>query len=194
MQVFAELFEDHLVAATAKPTELSRSGKQASFIAATIDMFCGYCQEFSKMWPWAKTAERHSENLKAYHSRLTNVRSNKSCLCCLMRMPEKVLECGHAIRDVCVRIFGQRSGRQRYTYTLETCVLCGSASPSSCFTFIPPTAGVRMLSLDGGGVRGVIPLVFLMSLEKELTMLDIDTPLQDLFDLVCGTSLGDCPQ
>jgi hypothetical protein len=53
---------------------------------------------------------------------------------------------------------------------------------------MPPTAGVRALSLDGGGVKGIIPLVVLQSLEKELMFLDV--PLHEHFDFVAGTSAG----
>jgi len=53
---------------------------------------------------------------------------------------------------------------------------------------MPPTAGPRVLSLDGGGIRGVIPLVFLEHIQQE--MADLDCPLRDYFDFVCGTSSG----
>ncbi|MCJ1473164.1 hypothetical protein MMC13_001815 [Lambiella insularis] len=51
----------------------------------------------------------------------------------------------------------------------------------------PPTAGVNILSIDGGGIRGVIPLEFLNRLQK---VLGPDCPVQDLFDLALGTSSG----
>lgn len=43
----------------------------------------------------------------------------------------------------------------------------------------------RVLSLDGGGIRGVVTLVWLAELEKQL-----DNPLHTYFDLIIGTSTG----
>lgn len=44
---------------------------------------------------------------------------------------------------------------------------------------------VRILSLDGGGVRGIIELVVLSQMEKEL-----GRPISEIFDMVAGTSTG----
>jgi patatin-like phospholipase/acyl hydrolase len=43
----------------------------------------------------------------------------------------------------------------------------------------------RVLSLDGGGIRGLIPALFLTELERRA-----GKPICDLFDLVAGTSTG----
>ena len=48
-------------------------------------------------------------------------------------------------------------------------------------------SGIRVLSLDGGGVRGIIQLSILKRLE-DLTGLGL--PLGELFDLMVGTSAG----
>ena len=44
---------------------------------------------------------------------------------------------------------------------------------------------VRILSIDGGGIRGIIPAVVLARLERQTGQ-----PVADLFDLVAGTSTG----
>ncbi|KAH9566754.1 hypothetical protein CY35_04G145400 [Sphagnum magellanicum] len=50
---------------------------------------------------------------------------------------------------------------------------------------------LTILSIDGGGVRGIIPAVQLTELEKKLQELDgPDSRLVDYFDLVAGTSTG----
>ncbi|KFK30335.1 hypothetical protein AALP_AA7G248500 [Arabis alpina] len=57
----------------------------------------------------------------------------------------------------------------------------------------PPACGnlVTILSLDGGGVRGIIAGVILDYLEKQLQELDgKDVRLADYFDVVAGTSTG----
>jgi len=47
-----------------------------------------------------------------------------------------------------------------------------------------------ILSIDGGGVRGLIPLRVLESLESRLVHRGIDRPMHELFDLMAGTSTG----
>ena len=51
----------------------------------------------------------------------------------------------------------------------------------------PPTAGSRILSIDGGGIRGVVPLEFLHLLQG---ILGPSLSLLDLFDQAFGTSSG----
>ena len=43
----------------------------------------------------------------------------------------------------------------------------------------------RILSIDGGGVRGIIPAVLLAELERET-----GRPARETFDFVAGTSSG----
>jgi len=47
-----------------------------------------------------------------------------------------------------------------------------------------------ILSIDGGGVRGLIPLRILQSLESRLAHRGVVKPMHQLFDLMCGTSTG----
>ncbi|XP_010509131.1 PREDICTED: patatin-like protein 2 [Camelina sativa] len=57
----------------------------------------------------------------------------------------------------------------------------------------PPTYGnlVTILSIDGGGIRGIIPAVILGFLESELQKLDgQEARLADYFDVMAGTSTG----
>ncbi|KAF2295207.1 hypothetical protein GH714_032133 [Hevea brasiliensis] len=57
----------------------------------------------------------------------------------------------------------------------------------------PPTYGnlITVLSIDGGGVRGIIPGVILAFLESKLQELDgEDARLADYFDVIAGTSTG----
>ncbi|CAL5349114.1 unnamed protein product [Camellia sinensis] len=57
----------------------------------------------------------------------------------------------------------------------------------------PPTYGnlITVLSIDGGGVRGLIPGTILGFLESELQKLDgEDARIADYFDVIAGTSTG----
>ena len=43
----------------------------------------------------------------------------------------------------------------------------------------------RVLSLDGGGIRGIIPVLVVAHLERQM-----GAPASELFDLIVGTSTG----
>ncbi|KAI4316729.1 hypothetical protein L6164_024680 [Bauhinia variegata] len=64
---------------------------------------------------------------------------------------------------------------------------------SSLLQIQPPTYGnlVTILSIDGGGIRGIIPATILAFLESQLQELDgEDARLADYFDVIAGTSTG----
>lgn len=49
----------------------------------------------------------------------------------------------------------------------------------------------KILSIDGGGIRGIIPAKILCDLEEEAIKKDgPNARLCDYFDLICGTSTG----
>ncbi|KAL5982416.1 Proteolipid protein 2 [Asimina triloba] len=57
----------------------------------------------------------------------------------------------------------------------------------------PPTYGnlITILSIDGGGIRGIIPATILSFLESQLQELDgEDARIADYFDVIAGTSTG----
>lgn len=47
-----------------------------------------------------------------------------------------------------------------------------------------------VLCIDGGGMRGVIPVIYLQKLEEELQKLGGNNSLDSYFDLIAGTSTG----
>jgi predicted acylesterase/phospholipase RssA len=63
----------------------------------------------------------------------------------------------------------------------------GECPPDWPIFIKPPTAGTRILSLDGGGVRGIVELTILQQIERELGG---GLYIQDFFDLIVGTSTG----
>lgn len=57
----------------------------------------------------------------------------------------------------------------------------------------PPAYGklITVLSIDGGGIRGLIPAIILEFLEAELQRIDgEDARIADYFDIIAGTSTG----
>jgi patatin-like phospholipase/acyl hydrolase len=49
---------------------------------------------------------------------------------------------------------------------------------------------IKILSIDGGGIRGLIPAKVLAELEQKLQELEPGKKLYEHFDLICGTSTG----
>jgi hypothetical protein len=131
---------------------------------------------------------QHMERITTLWPDFRSIKSSKTCLSCLMVSPDKVFDCGHSICNVCVRRLGVKSRNEKHTFDVANCILCGSIQSSRTFRLIPPTAGLRILCIDGGGIRGVIPLSFLRSFDSDLR--EFGCPLQEYFDYVCGTSAG----
>ena len=48
----------------------------------------------------------------------------------------------------------------------------------------------KILSIDGGGIRGIIPAKILALAEEELKRNNHACRICDYFDLICGTSTG----
>jgi RING-type zinc-finger len=139
--------------------------------------------------------ERHRQTLR--HPRCDNYWTGHypldTCLLCLCYSPQYILPCGHSFCENCVKDFGQREGnnQQSTTFVHNSCVLCLNSLQTAQrpwkISLRPKSAGVRILSLDGGGVRGVVELKILERIELEM---GLGVPISDLFDLMVGTSSG----
>lgn len=127
----------------------------------------------------------HTSNLRRYSDVLKSFRSNRTCLYCIRRPPEHSLACGHSICNVCTRIFGVPSMETDFQYIIRLCLICGPKT--TVIALKPPTSGVRILTVDGGGIRGVVPLEFLGIIQG---LLGSGCAIQDMFDLAFGTSSG----
>jgi hypothetical protein len=114
------------------------------------------------------------------------------CYACLFGRPEYVLPCSHTICFDCVKEFDQSPAETKYPgiSLIDECMLCKSRDEEGWpyrAKYHADLRGVSVLSLDGGGVRGIIPLSILKRLEETL---DLGVPLGELFDLMVGTSAG----
>lgn len=89
--------------------------------------------------------------------------------------------------EQCCILRGETTNTDPYLHRLDECPLCASA-----FRFAvrvkPATAGMRVLSIDGGGIRAVIPIQFLRALQLAM---GLPMPIQEHFDLSYGTSSGE---
>ncbi|KAF2211774.1 hypothetical protein CERZMDRAFT_42792 [Cercospora zeae-maydis SCOH1-5] len=113
--------------------------------------------------------------------------SHATCFCCLMDVPEHALPCGHVLCTACIKAYGKP---QKSVIQVSCCPLHREsthwAKPAN-IRFKPSGAGVRVLSLDGGGIRGVVQLEVLRAIEQSLNG---HLPVQTFFDLILGTGTG----
>lgn len=116
-----------------------------------------------------------------------------TCLWCLRNVPSELLPCGHGICSAClpwVSVQGQDRGNDPRLRVINRCSLHHVPrifDPPSGFLTLPNHVGRRVLSLDGGGVRGLIEIRILTAFEKELGG---EIPIQRFFDLIGGTGTG----
>ena len=108
------------------------------------------------------------------------------CLGCLQRTQEHPMECGHAICDLCVCIFGTPTKGLEYHYDLSSCPIC-RARVTFQARLVPPTCRIRLLSIDGGGSKAVVSIGFIQKLQQTL---NLEYPVQEHFDFSIGTSSG----
>lgn len=71
-------------------------------------------------------------------------------------------------------------------HVMKSCVVCHSEDGITV-KIKPRWAAARMICIDGGGSRGVVPLKTLSLLQD---LAGKDCPLRDLFDIAVGTSAG----
>ncbi|OCL06980.1 hypothetical protein AOQ84DRAFT_295988 [Glonium stellatum] len=114
-----------------------------------------------------------------------------TCFACLFSRPEYRLPCGHLLCDDCLQDFGERDAAYPDMVIHKMCILCSNASPPSFWPvkvrIRPQISGTRVLSLDGGGVRGIVELEILRRLE---VCIGLGLPIWYFFDLIVGTSGG----
>ncbi|KAF1844020.1 FabD/lysophospholipase-like protein [Cucurbitaria berberidis CBS 394.84] len=145
-------------------------------------------------------AEIHRDDVMAWFYRHVSgdgrpgrYNSHSVCFCCLLRPPEHALPCGHVLCTQCIMIYGHPRPGSRTEIQIEYCPLevqTVRASQPWRVHLKPDAAGVRILTLDGGGIRGIVELEILQSLEKELNGRNGRLRIQSFFDLVVGTSTG----
>lgn len=128
----------------------------------------------------------HRENLLRSASEWTIVHCMTSCLWCLSNTSEHVLHSGHTLCARCIMLLGEGDVGSPYQRILTNCPLCVYTLEGTRQIIIrPPTAGVRVLTFDGGGMRGILELELLKILEEKLQF-----PVIKALDLMVGTSTG----
>jgi len=127
----------------------------------------------------------HQKTLSKHQGDWLTLYSSKTCYMCLRATPQYRLQCRHIICDMCYRKLGKQS--DLWKFEIHHCFLCHQATPGNTLEVKPPTATARLLCIDGGGVRGIIPLVVLQALEERV---GLPYPVYGNFDFIFGTSAG----
>ncbi|KAI5455667.1 acyl transferase/acyl hydrolase/lysophospholipase [Mariannaea sp. PMI_226] len=130
----------------------------------------------------------HRLQLAQFRYFMSKTLSNKTCLCCIRREPQYTLQCGHSICQNCVKAFHRLSDHDPWVVQLNACQICTSLTQNVLIRLVPETTRIRVLSIDGGGIRGSAPIAFLKAIQDE-----IDIPnyqVQRHFDVKFGTSSG----
>ncbi|EDN05103.1 predicted protein [Histoplasma mississippiense (nom. inval.)] len=135
------------------------------------------------------SARIHRYNLK-HDKRLWRQLESSSCSTCfgcLRRSSQHPMpSCGHLICDTCVEIDWAGVIGAESEYIGRECPVC--AEPTAMKVKVKPrTAGARLISIDGGGTCGMIPIQILSSMQM---LLGPDLPIEDLFEFNIGTSSG----
>ena len=129
----------------------------------------------------------HRKQLSEFHRRYGPIVSHTSCFGCLVAVPEHPIACGHILCEGCVLSHGTSHGTKlSISYCPLACVGFDGASASE-IRLVPPSAGLRVLALEGGGWRTVVQLEILSRAEL---LLGHRLSVADFFDLVVGTGSG----
>ncbi|KAF4996592.1 hypothetical protein FDECE_12381 [Fusarium decemcellulare] len=122
--------------------------------------------------------------------KLLEVQSQRTCLTCLSNCPTNMLPCRgieHGICQACLERFSIL-GTGGSILRIDQCPLgCALKTGTWSVRIKPKAAGPRILALDGGGVRGIVQLCILEAIERAV---GYHIKIDELFDLVIGTSTG----
>ncbi|KAH6647653.1 hypothetical protein BKA67DRAFT_394493 [Truncatella angustata] len=133
----------------------------------------------------------HRERINEFYKSIGNASdfvSHVACFSCLRELPECALPCGHILCLPCVKTYGKKTSKT--TIEISRCPLHVQdviADPPWVIPVKPARAGVRILCLDGGGVRSIVELQVLKAIKK---VLGPKLPLQLFFDLIVGSGTG----
>ena len=150
-------------------------------------------QDFNK---WVENTEMtavelHRQNLSRFWNRYKTIDSTRTCLSCKRRQPSICLPgCKHCVCETCVELFVDPDHDD--LFRIRQCFCCGTEMPEAVVVKIhPPTTGVGLLFIDGGGIKGVIPLRIMQLIETKLReLIEADLPIQTLFKVGFGVSIG----
>jgi predicted acylesterase/phospholipase RssA/PII-like signaling protein len=144
----------------------------------TISMF----QQLAAKGGPAAVAAVHKARLKVFQDAISthSTAPQKQCALCFKNRSDCLLSCEHAFCTQCM------DGLKNSATAELACPLCTKdVHIIENVPKLPGRYGVRILCLEGGGVRGPVSLKSLRRLEHVTGM-----QIGDMFDIVCGTGAG----
>ena len=180
--VFCQVTKARVIAFEQSNHVILRSG----FINMVENQFVRCFQQFTCNNVTA--AEIHKSNLTRFRDRWRHIRSSNTCLSCLRRRPQYCLPCGHCICENCIIVFGDRCKDDPWIFKVRHCFLCREEMPNDISVKVhPPTAGVGVLCIDGGGTRGIVPLMLMKQIQDRI---GLPIPFQRFIKVAFGVSIG----
>ncbi|CAH1269489.1 PNPLA8 [Branchiostoma lanceolatum] len=111
------------------------------------------------------------------------------CFTCLSHDVHVMMSCGHAVctRDSLYMKVGETTSCPLHESSTGRIV---EVLPGVLQLPTPRNVGVRVLCLDGGGVRGLVLFMILQEIKKMAALHSTNLRIYELFDAIVGTSAG----
>ena len=135
--------------------------------------------------------DNHIRNVGRFRGHWARTFNAGTCLLCVRRIPDGPrLSCGHRLCRICIQVAGKSTPADPWSFRFpgKRCPLCASRLVAATIGFRPPSAGVRVLSVDGGGCRAAAPLELVHLME---CCTQVDYLGSRLFDFGIGSSAGE---
>ncbi|KFY32520.1 hypothetical protein V493_00121 [Pseudogymnoascus sp. VKM F-4281 (FW-2241)] len=173
LEVFRTLYRDACYSACRAGLFKEQDSKYLALQSGVVKMVEDRLVEMFEVLSCGETTavELHRKLLATFDAEALSIRSNVTCLVCVRRhLQNNILSCGHGVCQFCVRAFSTNGAVVKDR---------------------PPTAGIRLLTFDGGGVRVLIGLQNLLLVEERVEkIVGQKLPVQENFDLIVGPSAG----
>lgn len=136
-----------------------------------------------------ESAKLHIKHLRQHRAYLAGLNYGSSCSACLLEPWAHILPCKHGLCTLCLRACDGKE-MDGCRMTVKECPICElNVGPRCVRKCIPPTATLRVLALDGGGVKGLVQLRILQYLLGKIGLCET-VHISTFFDLMVGSSIG----